>query len=484
MAPIANERLSQALAPYFPSLVRRLEIGDLAPQTDLYQALADCLDVVEKGCLSWSRLNQVLHRASEAGMSEGFFRYYFLQIPEAHPYPVDRVFGSTPYRPLNSDADEILSLQQLHWGLRRFMYDAMLYWGNFRQAYRELRQRSLDDLTVFFAAKRYDEGLLRRRGAVHQPTLIAKDRRYLISEMACKTCDPRGSLESAQHVQLALHAFRALQSDGKQASRETLKAKTEELAKGEGQLDLFHLMYEETDRRVNSEAEVIALYPGQWEAAQDACRVALDNTRVYLSFCNDLDVYVATSMRTRQDFREMSDTCERIFISETLSKKYRTRYFDPTLSAATHHEDKGIIECLMVKMAKVLLYFAQHKESFGKVSECAMALSLGRPVIILCPDDARGHELYRFYRDAHPLTRLVQFTTGIVNGAMITHNVDEAAALIERILGNQMEYDLTHKVGTDSYYLLRERLTGSTVRVVTDDRLLTETFWNNWHGIS
>jgi hypothetical protein len=476
------ERLTRAIAPYFPSLVRRLETGSLVPQTDLYQALADCLDVLDQGRLSWSRFNQVLHRASEAGMSEGFFRYYFLRVPETHPYPVERVFDSTPYRP--PDADEILSLQQLHWGLRRFLYDAMLYWGNFRQAYRDLRQRSLDDLTAFFAVKRYDEGLLRRRGAVHQPTLIAKDRRYLISEMACKTCDPGGNLESAQHVQLALRAFRAIQAEGRQATRDTLKAKAEELAKGEGQLDLFQLMYEEADTPVNSEAEVIALYSGQWEASRETRRVALDNTRIYLSFCNDLDVYVATSMRTRQDFREMGDTCERIFTSEILSKEYHTRYFDPTLSAAKHHEDKGIIECLMVKTAKVLLYFAQHKESFGKVSECAMALSLGKPVIILCPDDARGHELYRFYRDSHPLTRLVQFTTGIVNGAMITHNVEQATMLIGRILGNRMEYDLSQKAGTDSYYLLRERLTGSTIRVVTDDYLLTETFWNNWHGIS
>ena len=73
--------------------------------------------------------------------------------------------------------------------------------------------------------------------------------------------------------------------------------------------------------------------------------------------------------------------------------KYNVRYSDPTLSAAEHHEDKGIIECLMVKMAKIVLYFAQHKESLGKASEYAMALSLGKPVIILCPDDARAHEL-------------------------------------------------------------------------------------------
>ena len=46
-----------------------------------------------------------------------------------------------------------------------------------------------------------------------------------------------------------------------------------------------------------------------------------------------------------------------------------------------------------------------------------------------------------------------------------------------------MEYDLERKAGTDAYYLLKERLTGTTVRVITDDKLLTQTFWNNWHGI-
>ena len=39
------------------------------------------------------------------------------------------------------------------------------------------------------------------------------------------------SVEGAQHVQLALRAFRALQSDDKQATRDILKAKAEELAR-------------------------------------------------------------------------------------------------------------------------------------------------------------------------------------------------------------------------------------------------------------
>jgi hypothetical protein len=112
-----------------------------------------------------------------------------------------------------------------------------------------------------------------------------------------------------------------------------------------------------------------------------------------------------------------------------------------------------------------------------------MALSLGKPVIILCTPDPRGSEIYQFYRDRHPLTRLIQFATGIVNGAIITQDVEQVITILERIFSNKMEYDLALKPGTRAYYLLRERLTQSTVRVITEDRLLTETFWNNYHQV-
>ena len=42
------------------------------------------------------------------------------------------------------------------------------------------------------------------------------------------------------------------------------------------------------------------------------------------------------------------------------------------MSAARGHEDKGLIECLMVKCAKVLIYTEGEKESYGKDAEAAM----------------------------------------------------------------------------------------------------------------
>lgn len=476
MSVQAVDRFKESLGDYFPSLLKRLPADG-----DLLRAVEGGIQALDQGSLSWARLNQILHRCSQAGMSEGFFRYYFLEVPEHHPYSVDLVFDANSYCP-PQDADEIQSIRQLQWGLRRFVYDAMLYWGNFREAYRDLRQRDLAEIQEMFAKKRVDAGRLIRRGKVAEPKQINRDSRYLISELACKTYEAAPTPEDTQHVKLALQAFAGLLAGGDEVTPARLRQRTEEIAKGAGQLALFELMYEDAPSVIRSQQEVIALYSGQWRAFQDARRDALENTRVYLSICNDLDVYVATSMRSRQDFREMAGTCERIFGSPALSK-YNVRYFDPTLSAAGYHEDKGIIECLMVKTSKVFLYFTQHKESLGKVSEYAMALSLGKPVIVLCPDDARGKELYTFYREAHPLMRLVEFGTGTVNGAMVTQSVDDVIKLLDRIFSNRMEYDMARKDGTDAYYLLKERLTGTSVRVITDDSLLTETFWNNWHGI-
>src|SRR5204862_1986519 len=152
---------------------------------------------------------------------------------------------------------------------------------------------------------------------------------------------------------------------------------------------------------------------------------------------NDLDVYVATSMRNRADFRHMAEICERIFADQRV-KQLNLRYFDPTLSAAGGHEDKGLIECLMVKCAKALVYCAGERESYGKDAEAAMALSLGKPVIFYCDQEQRG----RFYRDFHPLSRLIEFETGIAVGAMVTDRLEDVSELLHRLFENKMVYDL------------------------------------------
>jgi hypothetical protein len=180
-------------------------------------------------------------------------------------------------------------------------------------------------------------------------------------------------------------------------------------------------------------------------------------------------------MRSRQDFRSMGSDCDAIFADPRL-RGLNLRYFDPTLSAAAGHEDKGLIECLMVKCAKALVFCAGERDSYGKDAEAAMALSQGKPVIFYCTHESRR----RFYRDVHPLSRLIEFDTGIAVGAMVTDQVAEVSELLYRIFENRMEYELEQE--RPNYFRLRERLTDSVVRLQTSDRLLTETFWNHYHN--
>lgn len=204
---------------------------------------------------------------------------------------------------------------------------------------------------------------------------------------------------------------------------------------------------------------------------------ALANTEHYLSMVNDLDVYVATSMRNRQNFREMASFCNDVFKHESLAS-LNLRYFDPTQSAALGHEDKGLIECLMVKCAKVLVYCAGKKDSYGKDAEAAMALSLGKPVIFYCDEEGRS----RFYRDVHPLSRLIEFETGVAVGAMVTDNIYDVRKLLNRLFNNDMQYSLEQHPDRPRYLRIEEKVTGSVVRVQTDNQMLTETFWNHYHS--
>ena len=105
-----------------------------------------------------------------------------------------------------------------------------------------------------------------------------------------------------------------------------------------------------------------------------------------------------------------------------------------------------------------------------------MALSLGKPVLFYCNQERRS----RFYRDVHPLSRLIEFETGVAVGAMVTDSLSEVIDLLWRMFENKMEYRLEHS--KPGHLRLLESTTGSVVRLQSSDRMLTETFWNHYHN--
>jgi hypothetical protein len=431
----------------------------------------DRIKSIDANPIGRAQLNQLLHLCHEPGVSDGFFRYYWMSRPKCHPYEVEIIPG---YSVNALKGDLIQSQEHLKWGLYRLYVDALLFFGDVRIAFNKLRSLSAKQLDELFQSKRFDTEGMSRRGPAIPLINIAKDNRYLISEMACKShAAPGGRQSDLRTFLLEAFSTHSAAGGGKVTIRKLFDKAFLEEKNRDRQAEFLFSVDDILDEEVESAAQIDEKYESVVRLFEVARRGALKNTDYFLSMVNDLDVYVATSMRDRSDFRKMADFCEKVFRAPSL-KPLALRYFDPTVSAAEGHEDKGLIECLMVKSAKVLVYCAGKKDSFGKDAEAAMALSLGKPVIFYC-DEA---ERQRFFSEIHPLSRLIEFETGVAVGAMVTSSQEEVITLLARIFENKMQYELVQKpVGLR----LVEKLTGSTVRLQTKNSLLRETFWNYYH---
>ena len=422
--------------------------------------------------LTHSQLNQLMHRSHEAGMTLDFFTFYFLTEPENHPFRV-------PQPPLDlTNLRDIRTLAHLRWGIDRFALDAAFFFGDFRNAYRELRDRTYDDIAAFFSDRgRIPTEWMKLRGPVMPFESIAITDRHLVSELACKALDPPTGHDISLAVQVLSDTF-----NKNEEAAVPLKSLVQEATTGQDvQLTAaLPLITEDIASHIIEDSEDIsALFETIGKKFRRTRKRALKNTKHYLSICNELDIYVATSMRTQADFQETGTACDRIFSSPALQPLH-LRWFDPTLSACSSHEDKGLIECLMVDQAQLVLHFAGEKDSWGKDAEAAMALSRGKPVVILCPDTKKGRERERLFRDIHPLSRLTDFVNGVSVGAMITTDENVVVEVMRRYFENDMAYHMEPKA---SGFVVVEELTGSVVRIVTADRMIRETFWNYYNSV-
>jgi hypothetical protein len=433
----------------------------------------DRLTRIETEPLTKVQLNQLFVVSQMASISDGFFRYYWRVAPE-HPYDVTTI---DVFRKewLEGTEHVIHSIDHLHWGLYRLYVDGLLYYGNVKAAFTSVRSLAYEQITELFSRKRFDTDAIAARGPALPLNVIGRDDRYLISEMACKTFGELPATREAALQALEQAWEKHAQAGGGSIEFRDLLKRYVVTSSTEEQL---LLSYDDiSSERIGSKIEIKKQFDVVATKFLDARSKAIQNTEYYLSMVNDLDVYVATSMRTRKNFRDMADATARIFSNSKLTPLH-LRYFDPTLSAARGHEDKGLIECLMVKCAKVLVYCEGEKESYGKDAEAAMALSLGKPVIFFCDHGKKTN----FYRDVHPLARLIDFRSGVAVGAIVSDDVDQVAELLHRTFHNRMQYRIDRHPTRASFLKLIEELTGSVVRLQTDDELITKTFWNNYHN--
>lgn len=166
---------------------------------------------------------------------------------------------------------------------------------------------------------------------------------------------------------------------------EVAKGKGENLwklwaAAGISEVDI--LLSEESENVVQDLKTVLDLYLAKAERDQirEAQKTGKRNTSKYLS-TQDIDVYVATSMRNVIDFSMNAKFVENLKNHGEI-KDLNLTFFDPTQAYLPDRIQKGHLENIMIERALVTIYNAQETDTFGKDAEAGIAHAFGKDVII------------------------------------------------------------------------------------------------------
>lgn len=389
-------------------------------------------------------------------------------------------------------------------GLSRFIKDALWKYGDLRRAVEILGNSS--NVKATLAKDEYDVSAFKKRLPWNVVEDIApEDRGCLGYVSGTRPYNEQKTLAIADQV------LRELQSSHTELSKlppeEIKKRVLERLTEQErerlvelnkietlGTLDLWTI----TELTANKKRleNVHATVQKTIDKVEALKMIGKRNQTHYLQNIEMIDVYVATSMRDDRDYLDMHAFIKAVFEEKSLSQ-LNLRVFDPTLCYCPSRIDKGIIECLLVRTAKVTIYCAQKVETFGKDSELAATLCQGKPVIVYVPTGSpsqavqfvEGEEVIEMpadkyynkraqtFRDYHPLGLQVGIRDGVARGVIVVRSAHECAMVLNRILTNSLSVKIHYE---EDGIVLKEEITKSVVRVMTGWSALSHAFWSNF----
>lgn len=84
-------------------------------------------------------------------------------------------------------------------------------------------------------------------------------------------------------------------------------------------------------------------------------------------------------------------------------------------------------------------------------------------------------------KDYHPLGMQIDLNSGVANGVLVVRDIDTCTKILKGILTNSLEFEIKHF--DEGYTGLIEINSGCLYRMVTDNKLLTNSFWNFFYKI-
>jgi hypothetical protein len=350
----------------FLELLVRLTGTPVKPLSDSETAFLSKALANDKKIIDYSEFNELLLLTNKDRVEAPFFAFFF---------------GGKKNR-------DLCAIGEIENGIERFQKMAMLRFGNFIYAYRQLSRIKksevlLEQLGHYCAEpKELLKKFRSRRPKVLEIEPISREHTYLV-----------GFLSAGEITTEEQRASWLLGRLGKKSK--TWKGLKREIQTGVSDLAevkaLNGLINRFQHRRTNATTDdfrksLEADYSELSKLAETLISTQKKgerNTDTYLTW-DHLDIYFATSMRKRWEYEDLYDFVNGLMRRNEL-RDLNLRYFDPTQSFDKNRIDKGLVEALMLKRAACTVYSVQDTDTLGKDSELAATLAQGKPVIAYAP---------------------------------------------------------------------------------------------------
>lgn len=293
----------------------------------------------EKVFLSYEEFNELLLLFNQDRLERPFFNFFFLG---------------------DSKKSGFIKLSIIKNGIKKFRVFALLRYGNFRVAFKELSRERKD-----FIFRKYLDPWNRD----------SKDESNKFTARQAPLTPLIGSSDEIKRDDTWFTGY--LSSSIMDSDREVLKKILETR-----DIEQLKIVLHENDlnKLIAGTKNLFAQLNDMSMRKSGAIEKAKRNTIKYLTW-DYLDVYVATSMRQMWEFKDTYDFINEVFKNCLPRIITGVRWFDPTQSYCESSIDKGLVEGLMLKRAKCTIYMAQETDTLGKDSELAATLAQGKPVI-------------------------------------------------------------------------------------------------------
>lgn len=360
--------------------------------------------------LSFAQFNELLLLLGKSRIGKGFFHYFLVPPEDWFKGLIDEAQESIEFaeslrryvlqeKPLASRAIKKADFRD---GVIRFRGFAMLKFGNFRFAHKTLREKTLKQIYDILQPFSLDPLLLQKKfeqrptKALDIDPIDGRDT-WLTGFLSA------GGLNEDSHLLTASLSFLRPKLFEKEMSK--LQKGSEDKKAIQAKIGML------SEKNISHWRSCIDNLLDQHQKNREKNDVvkkkACDITDLYLTW-DYMDLYVATSMREPWEFEEIRKFVGSVLEADDLTK-LGLRFFDPTQSYTDERLNKGFIESLMLKRAKVTVYLVQESDSFGKDSELAATLAQGKPVVAFVPyisDDEVGEKAEELYR--RPLTYYIR----------------------------------------------------------------------------